>query len=217
MTLQSNGYNWLAPCYDQLARVFVGSQIHQMQLKLLHHLQGRKKLLILGGGTGWILPHIFQVNPGLVIHYVDISERMISRARRKAGANKQVHFFVGTETAIPAQDYDAVLTHFYLDLFTNTRLAKVITTIKQHLAGDARWLVSDFETQTYWQRLKIKTMYLFFRIVTGLPTSSLPGWFLLLTEAGCIALENQHTQDKFIRSVVFQVRPNVSYDRPVRS
>lgn len=203
--MKGNGYDWLAPCYDKLACFFVGRQIQQMQLKMIHHLCDRKKLLIIGGGTGWILPYIFRVNPTLVIHYVDASEKMIDKARKNAHGNKRIKFIQGTEAAIPEYDYDAVLTHFYLDLFTETQLIDLINQLKKCLVKDACWLVSDFEIQSRVHWIKVKVMYLFFRIVTGLRTNALPAWHHAFTQAGCAALENEYSKGRFIRSIAFQV------------
>lgn len=203
--MKGRGYNWLASFYDKLALLVVGKQIQQMQLTMLGHLHNRKKLLILGGGTGWILPHIFRVNPSLVIHYVDASEKMIDKARKNAHGNKRVQFIHGTEAAIPEYDYDAVLTHFYLDLFTETQLIELIDQLKKCLVKDACWLVSDFEIQSRVHWIKVKVMYLFFRIVTGLRTSAIPAWHRAFTQAGCIALENEYSKDRFIRSIAFRV------------
>jgi ubiquinone/menaquinone biosynthesis C-methylase UbiE len=80
----TSGYDKLAPVYDWLAVFFVGKQIQQAQLKWLSYLSDRKKLLILGGGTGWMLPAVFQINPNLVIHYVDASAKMIAQAQANA-------------------------------------------------------------------------------------------------------------------------------------
>ncbi|MBX2914109.1 MAG: class I SAM-dependent methyltransferase [Cyclobacteriaceae bacterium] len=203
--MKMHGYDWLAPFYDTLARVVVGKQIQQMQLPMLRHLHDRKKLLVLGGGTGWILPHIFRVNPNLVIHYVDSSEKMIARARSNAHGNKSIQFIQGTETAISTNDYDAVLTYFYLDMFAPAQLTTLITKLKNHLVKEARWLVCDFESQTRMHRIKVQVMYLFFRIVTGLRTNTLPAWYCVLTQSGCIVLEDAYSADRFIRSAVFRV------------
>ncbi|MBX2895128.1 MAG: class I SAM-dependent methyltransferase [Cyclobacteriaceae bacterium] len=203
--MKGGGYNWLAPFYDALARVVVGKQIQQMQLKLLRHLHNRKKLLIIGGGTGWILPYIFRVNPTLIIHYVDASEKMLIQAQRNAAENKLIQFIKGTEAAIPAYNYDAVLTHFYLDLFPETQLTRLIVQLKLHLVKDALWLVSDFENQTWVHRLQTRAMYLFFRMVTNLRTNALPAWHRVLIQAGCVALQSAYSTNRFIRSVAFHV------------
>lgn len=201
----THGYDRLAPVYDCLAVTFVGKQIQQAQLKWLPCLKDRKKLLILGGGTGWILPFIFEINPTLVIHYVDASAKMISKARKNA-AGSLIQFIKGTETDVPDKDYDAVLTHFYLDLFSDAQLSSVITSLKMSMSNNALWLVTDFETHTSLQRAKVSLMYWFFRMATGLKTTTLPRWYNAMVQAGCIALKNYSVQSRFIRSVLFQVK-----------
>jgi tRNA (cmo5U34)-methyltransferase len=202
----TSGYDKLAPVYDRLAVFFVGKQIQQAQLKWLSYLSDRKKLLILGGGTGWMLPAVFQINPNLVIHYVDASAKMIAQAKAKA-QSPLIQFTKGTETDIPDRDYDAVLTHFYLDLFSDDQLPNLIAKLKMRLTNNALWLVTDFETHTmHCNVLRFGLMYLFFRMMTGLKTQALPKWYNTLTNAGCIALKSYCTQHKFIRSVVFRVK-----------
>lgn len=201
----TSGYDRLAPVYDRLAVIFVGKQIQQAQLKWLPYLKDRKKLLILGGGTGWMLPFIFQINPNLIIHYVDASAKMIAKAEQNA-KGVLIQFIKGTEADIPDRDYDAVLTHFYLDLFSDAQLPNLIAGLKMHVCDNALWLVTDFETHTMLQRVKVGLMYLFFRMTTGLKTQALPKWFNTLTNSGCITLKSYCTQQKFIRSVVFRVK-----------
>jgi tRNA (cmo5U34)-methyltransferase len=201
----TSGYDRLAPVYDRLAVFFVGKQLQQAQLKWLSYLNDRKKLLILGGGTGWMLPAVFQINPNLVIHYVDASAKMIAQAQANA-QSPLIQFIKGTEADIPDKDYDAVLTHFYLDLFLDDQLRNLIANLKMRLNNNALWLVTDFETHTVLQRVKVGLMYLFFRMMTGLKTQTLPKWYNTLTNAGCIALKSYCTQHKFIRSVVFRVK-----------
>jgi tRNA (cmo5U34)-methyltransferase len=55
----ARGFDRLAPFYDSLARLIIGKGIKQSQLHFLNHLRDKTKLLVLGGGTGWILPRSF--------------------------------------------------------------------------------------------------------------------------------------------------------------
>jgi tRNA (cmo5U34)-methyltransferase len=53
----ARGFDRLAPFYDSLARLIIGKGIKQSQLHFLNHLRGQNQgVLVLGGGTGWILP-----------------------------------------------------------------------------------------------------------------------------------------------------------------
>jgi len=202
------GYDILAPYYDRLAVLFVGKHIQHAQLKMLSHLSASKKLLILGGGTGWILPHLFRVNPKLEIHWIDTSEKMIARARTCAGNYPLIKFINGNETNVPDRDYDAVLTHFYVDLFTDEQLGKLIGEIKTRLTSNANWLVTDFEVHTTLQQIKVSLMYWFFRLVTGLKTRALPLWYKVFVERGFNVLETHSTKRGFIKSVAFHVITN---------
>ncbi|MBX2900911.1 MAG: class I SAM-dependent methyltransferase [Cyclobacteriaceae bacterium] len=201
-----NGYNRLAPFYDRLATVFVGKQLQQAQLALLPYLQQKRKLLILGGGTGWILSHIFKINPTLEIDYVDSAAQMIARARQRAGSNQRIRFIEGTEAAVPDKDYDAVITNFYLDLFTAQDLMVLIGLLRASVANGATWLVTDFEEHTGGQRMKVKLMYYFFWMATGLKTRALPPWYQILINAGLLPVESKSTRSRFIRTVAFQFK-----------
>lgn len=109
---------------------------------------------------------------------------------------------------MPDKDYDTVLTNFYLDLFSDAQLMDLIAQVKMHVSSNALWLVTDFETHSMLQHVKVRLMYLFFRMMTGLKTQALPGWYKAMEQAGCVVLKNYYTQRKFIRSAVFRVKTN---------
>jgi ubiquinone/menaquinone biosynthesis C-methylase UbiE len=170
------GFDRLAPVYDLLARIAIGREIRRSQLPFLNFLSKRHKLLILGWGTGWILPPLRKVNPLLRIDYVDISGGMIERARRTVNEDSRVQFIVGAVENIPDTGYDCVITNFYLDLFDERNLENVIEHIKNSLQADALWIVTDFVCETKWHEWMVAIMYRFFRWVTGILTVKLPGW-----------------------------------------
>lgn len=197
------GYNLLAPLYDRLAVFIVGKAIHEAQTHFLHCLADRKKLLILGGGTGWILEGIQKINSDLKIDFIDQSPKMIELAKvRRIGL--EINFIVGTEADIRASDYDCVITNFYLDLFENTQLKSITAIIQSHLQPGTLWLATDFCANTVRQRVTIRFMYFFFRMVTGLTTTMLPSWQQVLIEAGGKKLFWHSWRQGFIAASVFQ-------------
>jgi len=132
-----------------------------------------------------------------------------------AGNSSLIQFIAGTETDVPDQDYDALLTCFYLDLFTEPELKTLIDRLKSRMNQHGIWLATDFETHTLWQRLKVRLMYLFFYVITGLKPiyvitglkpKALPAWHKAMVNAGCVSLENHYTRSGLIRSVVFLVK-----------
>jgi len=200
----ATGFNRLAPIYDALARVSVGKGIRTSQLHFLNHLRERRKLLILGGGTGWILPYIIKSNPTIQIDYVDISHRMIEQARSNVSADFQVRFIVGTEENIPDKNYDCVITNFYLDLFDDVNLGHAVFCIKNSILPNAIWVATDFIDEIPWHRRVLAIMYWFFRVTTGLRTKKLPLWEKELRKAGGTQLEMAKCSRGFIKSVVFR-------------
>lgn len=201
----ARGFDRLAPFYDSLARLFIGEGIKQSQRQFLPNLHNKKKLLILGGGTGWILPHLFEINSSLEVHYIDVSENMIARAKREISSANSIQFIVGTIDSCKEYGFDCVITNFFLDLFKDAELDPVIFRIKQRLLPEALWLVTDFVNQTRWHAWMLKVMYIFFRISTGLKTTCLPAWNSALIRAGAIKEDEKYFNRGFIQAVIFKV------------
>jgi tRNA (cmo5U34)-methyltransferase len=204
MTTLARGFDRLAPIYDSLAGLVIGDGIRTSQLYFLNHLTQKQNLLILGGGTGWILPFIFEINPMLHIDYIELSPKMLDKAKMNAQENQKIKFIEGTECSIPIGKYDCVITNFYLDLFSDEDLCTVIDQIKESLQPDTSWLVTDFISEKRWQRVMLWVMYRFFSITTGLKTSSLPEWKSSLERAGGKLVETKKSSRGFIESTVFQ-------------
>src|ERR1700710_2430121 len=88
-----NNYDKLAWIYDPLSRlVYFKAQVNA-QISLLPFIPADSKILIVGGGTGWILESIAKVHPtGLSITYVEISKKMVELAQKKNYKKNHVLF-----------------------------------------------------------------------------------------------------------------------------
>ncbi len=79
------------------------------------------------------------------------------------------------------QSYDAVVTHFFLDVFDEKQLPVLVAELNACLGPGGLWLLSDFAPpsavraggQRLLSRLLLPLMYGFFRAATGLSTNSL--------------------------------------------
>lgn len=205
MKWAKQGYNVLAPVYDVLARLVLGKSIQQMQLQFLNLLTSKNKLLILGGGTGWILPFIDRINSNIQIDYVDLSPGMIKKAKERGIDPARITFIEGTEQDIPDADYDCVITNFYLDLFSDAELKGIINHIMHCMQPNSYWLVTDFVTGSSWSKSKLKCMYFFFWLTTGLKTNQLPAWEQVMHSTGEKLLETKTSDRGFIKSAVYQL------------
>lgn len=120
--------------------------------------------------------------------------------------DKRITFRLGTEDSIKeTNEFDAVLTFFFLDLFSHEELRRVITKIKAALKPNAYWLVSDFNNATWWHARMLSIMYTFFRISTGLRNKRLPDWTGLLLESNLRVLENKMFFGNFIKSDLYKI------------
>ena len=153
------------------------------QLYLLDAIPAGARLLIVGGGTGWILEEIATLHPaGLSITYIDSSEKMIALSERRNAGNNKVSFeAIPVESVILDGMYDVVLTPFLLDNLTEVSMRKVCQSITAHLNPGGIWLYCDFEDGgKVWHKVLLKIMYLFFRLSCGIEASELPdvrAWF----------------------------------------
>jgi len=182
-TMKRN-YDSIAWFYDRLSRLFFGNALVNAQLFLLQAIPAGARILIVGGGTGWILEEITKLHPsGLTITYVDASEKMIALSRKRNMGNNRVTFIAAPiETASMDGPYDVALTPFFLDNFKEGSLQKIATVIDKRLAPGGKWLYCDFQdTDIFWQKAVLKIMYVFFRVSCGIEATHLPD------AAGCFS------------------------------
>ena len=170
-------FNNSARFYDSLSSLVYGRAIVNTQLYLLGYMQPNSKLLIVGGGSGWILDEITKLYPtGLSITYVEVAPAMMALSqRRNTGSNNVVFINDAIENVALPPDFDAALTPFLFDNFTAETLQIVFNKIDSLLKPGALWLNCDFQlTGKWWQALLLKSMFLFFRTIDKIEASELP-------------------------------------------
>lgn len=204
--MKFNDFDRIAFVYDFLARFFFGKSIINSQKYFLDKTEDGSKVLILGGGSGWLLAELLKQKPNCEVWYIDASEKMISLSKSKIETGYVVHFIHGIERDIPLSiKYDVVITNFYLDLFTDQQLADVIIEIQSSLKPGAHWIATDFvNDKKWWQRMMLKTMYWFFRITCHLESQQLPEWNKSMEKARIKEIESKTFYKGFIKTALFQ-------------
>jgi ubiquinone/menaquinone biosynthesis C-methylase UbiE len=170
-------YNNSAWFYDGLSRLVYGKALIKAQIYLLRYLPTGSNILLIGGGTGWILEEITKIyQGGFSITYVEVAPAMMSLSKKRdIGTNKIVFLNDAVENIELQADFDVVITPFLFDNFSEQTLKKVFKHIHQSLKPKGLWLNADFQlTGRWWQQLLLKAMFLFFRILCGIEASSLP-------------------------------------------
>jgi ubiquinone/menaquinone biosynthesis C-methylase UbiE len=170
-------YDNSAAFYDRLSRLVFGKALVNAQAWFLPRIPKNASVLIVGGGTGWILAEITKLHPsGLSITYVEISANMMALSRKRdTGTNHVVFINKAVEDAGLLQKFDVVVTPFLFDNFTNEGLQVVFKHIQETLKPAGLWLNTDFQlTGKWWQYAMLKSMLLFFKVLCGVPSWRLP-------------------------------------------
>jgi len=192
-TSHSNlGFEQAAWFYDGLSRLVFGKALLRAQAVVLDQLPpGALRLLVLGGGSGWVLTELLRRRPQAAVFYLEASPAMLQRARTRLRrycpeAEAQVSFCLGTDELLPPQPaFDAVITFFVLDCLTGNEFAAALPRLYASLRPGGTWLVADFTPpRRWWQHALLAAMYWFFRLTTGLRARELPPYPRALASLG---------------------------------
>ncbi len=204
-----NNYDPIANNYDWLSRIFFQQNLISSQTCVLPHIPLQSSILIIGGGSGWILEEIAKIQPsGLRITYVEISKKMISKAQKRDVRQNEVVFVnQAIEDYSTTAVFDVIFTAYLFDNFGPKRAEQVFNQLNQLLANDGKWLFVDFhvdETESpWWQKWWMKTMLFFFGIICDIEARHPLPTEPLFNKNGFIEFYQYTHLHNFLRSVVY--------------
>lgn len=202
--------------YDGLAKVVFADAIRKSQVALLRFIPAHATVLLLGGGTGWLLADLARLNIPLTVLYLECSPNMLACARWRFAALPphllRVTFRLGTEVDVqPAAIFEVIVTPFVLDLYPEAALRPMLQRLQRLLKTDGRWLFVDFYLDRTranglpsWQRCFTQAMYLFFSRLCGLETRTLPDFDRLFENIPVQLTYTQYFYRRFIRAQVYR-------------
>jgi len=205
-----NNYDPIARYYDFLSRLFFGRTEIEAQVELLAFASPGSRMLIVGGGTGWILEEIADRYPaGLRITYVESSGEMMRLAKRRRVGTSVVSFVeVPIEEFVTEERYDCILTGFLFDNFSAGLAARVIRWLCPMLEGDGCWLFADFyyrrRESRFWQGLMLRVMYFSARLICKVDARELPDMDSLFVQAGFTPVHISWYYRGFIKAVAYR-------------
>ncbi|HEY8780866.1 MAG TPA: class I SAM-dependent methyltransferase [Mucilaginibacter sp.] len=170
-------YNNSAWFYDSVSRLIYGKALINAQVYLLQYIPANAHILIAGGGTGWIFEEIIKkYSTGLSITYVEIAPKMMALSKkRNIGGNQVIFINDAVENVLLRADFDVMITPFLFDNFTEQTTRKVFNRIHGLLKPGGLWLNCDFQlTGKWWQKVFLKSMFLFFKLICNIEASHLP-------------------------------------------
>lgn len=211
MASPATNFDQIAPVYDALASVVFGRSLERAQAVFLDRIPAGTSVLIVGGGTGWLLERLLATGQLSRIVYLEASARMLARATRRV-LNRQrlgtVEFRLGDETALlPNEQFDVVITPFVLDLFTEQTLrTRLLPRLRMVLKPGGQWLVTDFVPAIGWGRKTlVRAMIWFFRLTANIETRHLADWQLLMAETGLTLRERSPQVGGLVSTEVWSV------------
>lgn len=199
MTRTAN-FDPVAWFYDPLSRLVFGNKMRASQVRFFDSIPPGSTILILGGGTGWILDALFARVPDGKVYFAERSGAMLKRAMSH-GKGFDVKFIHAGWEDLPEVTFDVAITHYLLDIFSDETLPRVCDAVSAKLKKDGVWLVSDFAPSQIWHRALLWVMYRFFRVTCGIDAGRLPDWEGCLSRVGFFAQEYEFFYGGFLKSM----------------
>ncbi len=217
MSDTSANFNCLAQSYRWLEYAAFGRSLECCRFDLVRWLGNAQRVLTLGEGDGRFVTELTRRNPTVYVDCVEGSARMIdcARARLPKAAQVTFHHADACTWEFPKARYDAVVTCFFLDCFSEETLTRLIPSIAGSIRPGGDWLVAEFRQPrkgipALRARLWLAAMYFFFRRSARLEARCLPKWGGILKNLGAAAGETIDRQGGFLRAGHWYWEGNVS-------
>lgn len=204
----------LAPWYRWIEYAAFGRALERRRFAFLPRLADAGRVLILGEGDGRTVERLLAIAPDARVDVVEVSPEMIALAGRRVRDSGRVQFHQSDARAHrrPRGWYDAIVTNFFLDCFTDEELAPLVAELASELSPEGVWVIAEFAIpprgwRHFHARIWIWTMYRFFGITTGLRARRLPAIERLMREAGMTRVEQQSERAGLMVSEAWQGPP----------
>jgi len=209
-------FDLLAPHYRWMECLLAGEKLQRCRTAFVQAIPRPQRVLMLGEGNGRCLVELLRAYPEAHFTCVDASQRMLDRARVRVQARglgderiQFVHADVAGWQATPPEQFDLLVTHFFLDCFRADQLARIIPCLAASAAPGAHWLLADFREPASgvarWRaRGILRAMYFFFQRDTGLPASRLTPPDAFLQRSGFALRERTLSEWGLLHSDLWQ-------------
>jgi SAM-dependent methyltransferase len=173
--------------YRWLEYLTFGRALERCRGLQLDRLAAARQVLVLGDGDGRFTAGMLRRHPSVHVVAVDSSASMLTLLVQRAqalGATRRLSVFEGNAVRLlagspglaPAGGFDCVCSHFFLDCLSTSEVEQLVAAVCPRLAPGALWIVSEFETPSWWSRLIVALLYRAFSLLAGLETQQLPAW-----------------------------------------
>jgi SAM-dependent methyltransferase len=189
--------------FDRLSRVYrwmeyfsFGPYLQQCRNLRVDEMAACRRALVYGDGDGRFLAELVRRAPEIRAAAVDASSKMLHRLARRLPSEAQVRLLhadalVCEPAGFPEAPFDLVVSHFFLDCFSEAEIAWLVAHVNGAVEKSALWVVSDFaipqrKPTRLLGMLVVRGLYLAFGLLTGLRTHHLPDHARAMREAGWV-------------------------------
>jgi len=204
-------FDHIAPIYNIGENIFFGNQLNLARTVFTDELMNSHSVLLLGEGRGKFLRELLAINHNCSVTIVDSSSRMIRYQKSKVSkANfDRVNFHcVSIETFSTNQKFDLICSFFFWDCFTVQQINKLVPSCSTLLLTKGLWITSDFidlmNHKNYVNYFKIRLLYLFFHLTTGIRAWRVEPFRNFAQENGLRLLKTDETKKNFICTELYQ-------------
>ena len=139
-------YDRLAWLYDALAHAYSAGKIKALKAAQISELKPGERVLYVGVGGGE--DAVLAAQRGVALTVLDISPMMLEHAARKfraAGVEGSIEMICADvlEHERPGY-YDVVVANFFLNMFSEPTMIRVLTRLASMLKPDGKMLIGDF-------------------------------------------------------------------------
>ena len=210
MTVKATQASWRerdTPNFNRVARIYrwmeylvLGSLLCRTREHHLTDLKNAQHALVLGDGDGRFTAALLRSAPAVRVVAVDTSATMLSLlSRRCARQGHGLRVQVLERSALDHHamaETDLIATHFFLDCLYQEEVDRLAKTLAAEVGEDCRWVISEFcvprdGLARMAGRAYIRTLYVAFRLLTGLRPQHLPDHRSALRAAGWVR-SSQH-------------------------
>lgn len=204
-------FDQIAHFYNIGENVFFGNQLNLARTVFIDDLINSRSVLLLGEGKGNFLQELLAVNMNCSVTIVDSSARMIRYQKSKVSkANyDRVNFnCVTIETFSTNQKFDLICSFFFWDCFTVQQINQLVPSCSTLLLTKGLWINCDFidlmNFRNYIPYFKIRLLYLFFHLTTGIRAWRVEPFRNFAEENGLLSLKIDETKKNFIYTELYQ-------------
>lgn len=209
-------FDLIATHYRWIETLTFGNALQRARTCWVSDIPRPKNALIIGEGNGRFLRELLRAHPKIEIDCLDLSNRMLTLAQRRAAEicceSCQVIRFVQQDIRnwVARRSYDLIVTHFFLDCFRRDELKTMIAKLAAAATPNAIWLVADFAIPAgeglarAHAKLWLGLMYWFFGAVTGITAVELvdPSPYLQTNGFKCVSSQVSHA--RMVKSELWQ-------------